>query len=91
MFHVLTITYEQPQALVDRVRPAHVDWVRTQVKAGRLILAGRLESGDGGILVTSNLSVDEVDAMVADDPFCLAGVARYDRVSFQATLRGGGL
>ena len=90
MFHVLTITYEKPPELVDEVRPAHVEWVRALVDAGRLILAGRLEAG-GGILVTSDLRVDEVDEMVAEDPYRLAGVARYDRVSFQATLRGGGL
>ena len=91
MFHVLTITYEKPPEFVDRVRPAHVDWVRAHVDAGRLILAGRLEAGDGGILITSDLDADEVDGMVADDPYCLAGVASYGRVSFQATLRGGGL
>jgi uncharacterized protein YciI len=91
MFHVLTITYVQPHDVVDQARPAHVDWVRAHVDSGELILAGRLESGDGGILITGDIGADEADALVATDPYVLANLVRYDRTSFHATLRGSGL
>jgi uncharacterized protein YciI len=91
VFHVLTITYLQPLDVVAVTRPAHVEWVEAEVDAGRLILAGRLESEGGGILITADLSADEADELTAADPYLLAGVVRYDRASFNATLRAPGL
>ena len=91
MFHVLTITYVQDLDVVAETRPAHAEWVKAHVDAGKLILAGRLESGDGGILVTSDIGALEADEMTATDPYVLAGAARYDRTSFNATVRGAGL
>ena len=91
MFHVLTITYLQPPDVIAEVRPAHLEWVKAHVDAGDLILAGRLESGDGGILITADISAEAADEMTATDPYELAGLGRYDRTSFNATLRGAGL
>ena len=91
MFHVLTITYLQPPDVIAEVRPAHLEWVKAHVDAGDLILAGRLESGDGGILITADISAEAADEMAATDPYELAGLVRYDRTSFNATLRGAGL
>lgn len=87
MFHVLTITYRQSLDAVAAVRPAHVEWVRVEVDAGRLILAGRLASDGGGILITADLDADDVDRLIARDPYLLADVARYERIGFDATLR----
>jgi uncharacterized protein YciI len=91
MFHVLTITYLRPLDVVSETRPAHVEWVKAHVDAGALILAGRLESGDGGILITGDIGAEAADAMTATDPYVLAGLVRYDRTSFDATLRAPGL
>jgi uncharacterized protein YciI len=91
VFHVLTITYVAPLDAIDKARPAHVDWVRARVDSGHLILAGRREGGDAGILITGDISAEEADEMTASDPYQLAGLVRYDRTSFTATLRGPGL
>jgi uncharacterized protein YciI len=91
VFHVLTITYVQPLDAVDAARPAHVEWVRALVDSGKLILAGRTESGDGGILITGDISAQEADELTGSDPYQLQGLVRYERSSFTATLRGSGL
>ncbi|MBJ7336216.1 YciI family protein [Mycolicibacterium sp.] len=91
MFHVLTITYLQPPEVVAEARAAHVDWVKAHVEAGNLILAGRLGSGTGGILITADISAEAADEMTSTDPYELAGLVRYDRTSFEATLRAPGL
>ena len=87
MFHVLTLTYVQPSDVIDRARPAHNEWVKAHVEAGHLILAGRQESGAGGILITADISTEEADEMTASDPYVLADLVRYGRTSFNATLR----
>lgn len=91
MFHVLNITYLQPLDVIDQTRPAHLEWLNNQVTAGRILLAGRLESQAGAVLITSDMSAEEADAIAASDPYTQAGVARYDRVSFNAGFRAPGL
>ncbi len=91
MFHVLTLTYTQPADAVAEVRPAHLVWLQAEIEAGRLILTGRLESGQGGILVTGDISTEAAEELMAADPYTQAGLVRYDRVSFTGGGRAPGL
>lgn len=91
VFHVLTLTYVKALDVVDQTRPAHVEWVEAHVGAGDLILAGRQESQGGGILITGDITAERADEMIASDPYQLAGLVRYERTSFNATLRAPGL
>lgn len=91
VFHVLKLTYLQPLDVVDQTRPAHVAWVKELVDAGKLILAGRQEFEGGGVLITSDIDSAEADALVATDPYQLAGLVRYERTGFNASLRAPGL
>ncbi|MGY4710145.1 YciI family protein [Mycolicibacterium sp. CBM1] len=91
MFHVLTITYDKPLDIVDQTRPAHLAWLNDEVAAGRLLLAGRQESGAGGVLITADISAEEAQSMIDRDPYTLAGVASYTRLSFNGAIRATGL
>lgn len=91
MFHVLTITYLQPLDVIDQTRPAHLQWLTDEVAAGRILLAGRVESQEGAVLIAGDMSAADADAVAASDPYTQAGVVRYDRVSFNAGFRAPGL
>ena len=91
MFHVLALTYVRPLDVVDQTRPAHLEWIDGEIASGRLILAGRQESGAGGVLVTGDITVEEADDLIANDPYQLAGLVDYERVSFNAGKRAPGL
>jgi uncharacterized protein YciI len=91
VFHVLTLTYVQPLDVVDQTRPAHLEWIDGEIAAGRLILAGRKESGTGGVLITGDITVEEADDLIAKDPYQLAGLVDYERVSINAGKRAPGL
>lgn len=91
MFHILTITYLQPPEVIEGTRPAHLQWLTDEVAAGRILLAGRLESQQGAVLIAGDMSAEQADAVAAADPYTQAGVARYDRVSFTAGFRAPGL
>ena len=91
MFHVLTITYLQSPDVVDLTRPAHLRWLTDEVAAGRILLAGRVESAESAVLIAAEMSADEADAVAASDPYTQAGVVRYDRVSFKPGFRAPGL
>jgi uncharacterized protein YciI len=91
VFHILTITYVQPAEAIDEARPAHLAWLEDEVAAGRLILTGRLESATGGVLITSDMSTADAEAIIAGDPYEIQGLVRYDRVGFTAGRRAPGL
>ena len=74
MFHVLTSTYLQPPDVVEQTRPAHLEFIEGEFAAGRLLLAGRQESGAGGVLVTGDISAEDVQDVVDRDPYTQAGV-----------------
>lgn len=91
MFHVLTLTYLQPLDVIDKTRPAHVEWLAAEVAAGRVVLAGRQENQGGGVLVTGDISTEEAQQLIDSDPYETAGLVRYERLSFNGTLRAPGL
>jgi uncharacterized protein YciI len=91
VFHVLTITYEKPLEVIDQTRPAHLAWLTDEVAAGRILLAGRQDSGAGGVLITADISTEDAQDIIERDPYTLAGVASYQRLSFTGGIRAAGL
>ena len=91
MIHVLTSTYLQAPDVVEQTRPAHLKFIEAEIEAGRLLLAGRQEDGSGGVLITADMAGEEAQALLDRDPYVQAGVARYERVSFNGAFRAPGL
>ena len=91
MIHVLKSTYLQPPDVVEQTRPAHLEFLKDEIAAGRLLLAGRQEDGSGGVLITGDMAEEAADALVERDPYTQAGVARYERRSFNGAFRAPGL
>jgi uncharacterized protein YciI len=91
VFHVLTITYLKPLDVIDETRPAHLEWLKNEVDAGRILLAGRTESQTGAVLITGDIDAAAADAVIASDPYTQAEVASYERVSFNGAFRAAGL
>lgn len=91
MIHVLKSTYLQPPEVIEQTRPAHLEFLKDEISAGRLLLAGRQDDGSGGMLITSDLDTADVDDMIARDPYTRAGVASYERTSFNGAFRAPGL
>jgi uncharacterized protein len=91
VIHVLKSTYLQPPDVVEQTRPDHLEFLKAETGAGRLLLAGRQEDGSGGMLITADMSVEDAQDIVDRDPYTRAGVARYERLSFNGAYRAAGL
>ena len=91
MFHVLKSTYLQPPDVIEHTRPAHLAWLQDEIAKGRLILAGRQTDQSGGVLITADIGDDEADNVIASDPYQRAGVASYERITFNGAFRAPGL
>ncbi|MGV0607433.1 YciI family protein [Mycolicibacterium sp. XJ1904] len=91
MFHVLKSTYLQPPEVVNETRPAHLEWLKGEVSAGRIVLAGRLDDESGAVLITGDMDTEQAQDVVDRDPYTAAGVARYERLAFNGAFRATGL
>jgi uncharacterized protein YciI len=91
VFHVLKSTYLLPPDVVAQTRPAHLEFLKAETDAGRLLLAGRREDGSGGMLITADISAEDAQDIVDRDPYTHAGAASYERSSFNAAVRALGL
>jgi uncharacterized protein len=91
MFHVLRSTYLQTSDVVDQSRAAHLEWLKGEVAADRILLAGRLEDESGAILLTGDISAEKAQDIVDRDPYTIAGAASYERLSFNGAFRAPGL
>ena len=88
---MLASTYLQSPDVVEQTRPAHLKFLEAEIEAGRLLLAGRQEDGSGGVLITTDITTEEAQALLDRDPYVQAGVARYERRSFNGAFRAPGL
>lgn len=85
MFVVL-LTCTVPLATIDEHVPAHREFLARQYAAGAFLLSGRRQPrGDGAILATA-ASRASLEAVLAQDPFHVHGLARYDIVEFRPSL-----
>jgi uncharacterized protein YciI len=91
VFHILTLTYLKPVEVVDETRPAHVAWLNDEVAAGRILLAGRQDPPTGGVLITGDISTEDAQQIIDTDPYTVAGLVSYERVSFNGSIRAPGL
>lgn len=78
--------YLKPVDEVEVHLDAHRGWVRENAQAGRFIAAGREVPLQGGLLVAVGVTRDEVDAIIAADPYVVEGMADYDIREYDVVL-----
>lgn len=89
MFFVVLIHYTAPLAAVDAIRPAHIEHLERYAREGVFHAWARRDPPAGGVLVAAAPDRETLDAIVAQDPYVHAGVARAEIVAFNpANVRG---
>lgn len=88
---ILELSYIVPLDEVDRVRDAHMAWIAEQYAAGRFLVSGAKVPRTGGVILARAMPRDELDDVIASDPFTREGVAAYDVTEFAATTVAEGL
>nr|WP_274605227.1 YciI family protein [Phaeovibrio sulfidiphilus] len=68
---------------VDRVRPAHFEWLDRQYEAGVFLLSGRRTPPVGGIILARAESREALEAIVAQDPYVKNSVAEVEIIEFE--------
>lgn len=88
---LLISRYCKPVAEVERWLPEHRAFLDRHYASGAFLVSGPFEPRTGGIIVTADRSREEIDAILAEDPFVREGVSEYDVREFRATKMHEGL
>jgi uncharacterized protein YciI len=84
--YIVTLHYIAPLERIDAYLPAHRAWLEAQYARGLMLMSGRKEPRDGGILIAHAASRAELDAALEGDPFGQAGLATYTVTEFIPTM-----
>ncbi len=68
------ITYIPDPEKVQSVRPLHRDYAQGLVGQGKIVIAGPFSDGAGAIIVYEAESLEQAEALAANDPYAKGGV-----------------
>lgn len=75
---IISLDYQVSLEDVDRFIPEHVDFLNKQYVKGHFILSGRKEPRTGGVIISTLTDRNELNKILAQDPFHREGLARYE-------------
>jgi len=84
---VIELIYKAPLADIDAHMAAHVRFLKKYYSAGNFLVSGRKIPRDGGIILAVGRSREEIDGILAEDPFHKHGLADFRVIEFRASQR----
>jgi uncharacterized protein YciI len=88
---VIELLYKVSLAKIDANMPAHVKFLKKYYGTGNFLVSGRKIPRDGGIIIATAKSQEEVEAIVREDPFVARGLADFRITQFRASQRADDL
>lgn len=82
---IAILTYKKPLSEVDRFLAAHREYLSKHYAVGDFIASGSQTPRVGGVIMMKAESRMAVDAIIAQDPFNINGIADYQIVEFTPT------
>lgn len=72
--YVVTYGYSADPIELNQVRPDHRAWLNQQLEAGSLLASGPMVDRQAGLLIWKAESIEELNSLLDQDPFELAGM-----------------
>ncbi|WP_174873632.1 YciI family protein [Vogesella oryzae] len=84
--YVVSLSYTAPLNRIDELVPAHIAWLQAAYRDGLLLASGRKLPRTGGVILARRMPREQLDALLAQDPFRQAGVAEYSITEFAPSM-----
>jgi uncharacterized protein YciI len=84
---VIELVYTADLARIDGQMRAHVRFLQKYYASGNFLVSGRKIPRDGGIILAVAESRARIEAIVAEDPFHVHGLADFRVIEFRASQR----
>jgi uncharacterized protein YciI len=83
--YFVALDYLVPAEELDALRPRHVAWLERHYAGGLLLGSGKQVPRVGGVLLFDDITQEQLDAALADEPFVAAGLAVAHPTCFEPT------
>jgi uncharacterized protein YciI len=83
--YVVTLTYKVSLPEADKFFSAHIEYIEHYHAKGIYLISGRREPRSGGVLIAANCSRQDIEAIVAADPYNLNHIADFSIIDFIPT------
>ncbi|HEX7080145.1 MAG TPA: YciI family protein [Gammaproteobacteria bacterium] len=84
---VIELIYKADLGEIDAHMRSHMAFLNKHYAAGTFLVSGRKIPRDGGIVLATGGSKEEIEAVVKQDPFVKHGLADYRIIEFRASQR----
>jgi uncharacterized protein YciI len=81
--YILFINFTKTLQDIQPVFPAHLEFIDAHIKTGKFILSGGLTGKPAGVVLANVNNGDELQALLAEDPFVREQVAEYEVIEFK--------
>jgi len=88
---IVRVNYTSGLDEIDALLERHIAYLNEYYAKGNFLLSGRQEPRTGGVIIARASSREELQTILAQDPFHQAGVAEYLVTEFSPTLAAAGL
>lgn len=79
---ILSLNYIVPLEQIDASLQEHVPFLTAQYEQKKFIASGRKIPRTGGIILATAENIEEINAIIEQDPFFKKGLARYEITEF---------
>jgi uncharacterized protein YciI len=83
---IVRLTYLEPVSRIDDLLEEHRSFLRKYYSLGKFVVSGPQVPRTGGVIVADAADLQEMTAILQEDPFWRAEAARYDIVEFTPTM-----
>ncbi len=79
---IINLTYKAELEVIEQLLQKHIEFLDEQYELGNFLASGRKVPRNGGIILSHIKSKDELEKIIAKDPFKQNDVADYDLIEF---------
>lgn len=87
---IVSLNYKCQLEEVDKYIDAHVAYLKQEYANGNFIASGRKNPRTGGVILSCVKNKNELEIILAKDPFYQAGIAEYDITEFIPSMTAEG-
>ena len=88
---IIELTYKVDLSEIDAHMAAHMTYLRKHYAAGTFVVSGRHIPRKGGVIVALGKTREELEVIVAEDPFHRHALADFRIIEFRASQHAKGL
>jgi uncharacterized protein YciI len=82
---VIELIYKADLAEIDANMRSHMAYLKKHYAAGRFLASGRKVPREGGVILALGDSREEIEGIVAEDPFVARGLADFRVIEFRVS------